>query len=262
MENPDVLLQAFRQLHSMEVNTDVSSDQQPEQQNVTQLDSFEGPLEPKIAPPTLALIEPRIQQLQNRRFLLLKLQNLRVKKNDNSDGPTEELTSEDSDKLCELEAIQRELEVLQVQMEELRKQDKSSKSSNGTSWTTIPLSQQETSPTIHYTRKPLGGVYMLPPLQRTQEDITPATERPTGPVVPVDSLGQMAAVTQCPSCHEVVFTETHEKVGEAVWTLSCFCIMFGCIAGCCLIPFFMNRLRNVPHKCPNCQAHIHTYRPI
>ncbi|KAF3853319.1 hypothetical protein F7725_014007 [Dissostichus mawsoni] len=32
--------------------------------------------------------------------------------------------------------------------------------------------------------------------------------------------------------------------------------------GCCLIPFFNDRFKNVQHWCPRCQAKIHTYEPI
>lgn len=35
-----------------------------------------------------------------------------------------------------------------------------------------------------------------------------------------------------------------------------------CVAGCCLIPFFMDNVKDVHHQCPRCQAHIHTYRPF
>lgn len=35
-----------------------------------------------------------------------------------------------------------------------------------------------------------------------------------------------------------------------------------CVAGCCLIPFFIDHLKSVQHQCPQCQAHIHTYRPF
>ena len=33
-------------------------------------------------------------------------------------------------------------------------------------------------------------------------------------------------------------------------------------AGCCLIPFFMDQLRDVHHQCPNCKEHIHTFQPL
>ena len=35
----------------------------------------------------------------------------------------------------------------------------------------------------------------------------------------------------------------------------------GCM-GCCIIPFFMDQLRDVHHWCPNCQDHIRTFQPL
>ncbi|XP_044033425.1 uncharacterized protein LOC122867136 isoform X2 [Siniperca chuatsi] len=257
-------MSAFRRMQSVGLNTGVSLDpeqelQQDNSEPDTQPESDQGTPQPMNSPPPQALIEIRIQQLQNRRFLLLKMLHIRKKAEDNSRRTTEEMTSEDSNKLCELEAIQKELEEL------LAKQEKSSNTGDNTA-----SCEQDTCPTFYNTETPCGGIYMLPPPQLTQEDITleqtvkttPAAEKPTGPVVAVDSLGQTPAVTQCPSCQEVIFTETHSRVGETMWMLCCLFSMTGCIAGCCVIPFFMDRLKNVQHLCPQCQAHIHTYQPF
>lgn len=35
-----------------------------------------------------------------------------------------------------------------------------------------------------------------------------------------------------------------------------------CVAGCCLIPFFTDYVKDVHHQCPRCQTHIHTYQPF
>ncbi|XP_070708379.1 uncharacterized protein [Pempheris klunzingeri] len=236
-------------VHSLEVNTGISSDPQQKQgvdyEPDTQTKTIQGTPEPGKGPPPRTPIEFRIQQLHNRRFLLLKMQHLRKKAEDNSG--TEEMTGEDSDQVCELEAIQKELEELLLKKEELDKQGKSS-----------TLSQANVWPAFYKTETPHGGIYMLPP----PEGSTLRPEGPTGPIVPVDSLDHTPAVIQCPSCKEVVFTQTHSKVGEAVWMVCCLCSMLGCVAGCCLIPFFMSQLREVHHQCPQCQAHIHTQQPF
>uniref|UniRef100_A0A3Q2THT8 LITAF domain-containing protein n=1 Tax=Fundulus heteroclitus TaxID=8078 RepID=A0A3Q2THT8_FUNHE len=72
-----------------------------------------------------------------------------------------------------------------------------------------------------------------------------------------ERLGPTAGLTKCPSCSEVVVTETQSAVSETMWIL-CFL----CVAGCCVVPFFMKRLRNVRHQCPQCQAKIHTHQPL
>ncbi|XP_013883789.1 cell death-inducing p53-target protein 1 [Austrofundulus limnaeus] len=81
-------------------------------------------------------------------------------------------------------------------------------------------------------------------------------------LVEVEALGRTSEVTKCPSCEEVVVTETHSTRGGAVWIMCFMCTFMGCVAGCCLIPFFMKRLRNTHHHCPQCQAIIHTHHPL
>ncbi|KAG8009023.1 hypothetical protein GBF38_011613 [Nibea albiflora] len=79
----------------------------------------------------LGFIEFRIQQLHNRRLLLMKRQSIKKKTEDTSDRTTEEITSEEGNtELCELEAIQKEMEELLVKKEELEEQGTSSELSN------------------------------------------------------------------------------------------------------------------------------------
>ncbi|XP_074476736.1 uncharacterized protein LOC141758868 isoform X2 [Sebastes fasciatus] len=200
----------------------------------------------------------RIQQLHNRRFLLLKMKHFKKKAEDNGVWTTEEMTCEDSDQLCELEAIQKELDELLAKKELLEKKGNRSE-----------LRANEGQQDAYNSETPRGGIYTLPPAQLTQEDIPlegrvktkPVAERPTDPVVP-GNLGRTPAVTKCPSCEEVIITETRSRVGEASWMLCFLCTLTGCVAGCCLIPFCVKRMRNVHHRCPRCQANVHTHRPF
>ncbi|XP_078019806.1 uncharacterized protein LOC144459470 [Epinephelus lanceolatus] len=254
---------SYRQTQSIELNTGVGLDQEQEQhysEPYTQPEFNQWTFEPGSGPPVQA-IEFRIKQLHNRRVLLLKMQRLGKKAGDSGVESTEEMTCEDSDRLCELEAIQRELEELMVKKEEVEKKGKHSKlrANEG---------QQDAGSSLYKTETPRGGIYILPPPQ--QEDRTaekrvkarPVTETPTGPVVPVDSLGWTPAVTKCPFCEEVVLTETSSRVGEAAWMSCCLCTLAGCVAGCCLIPFFTRRTKNVHHQCPRCQENIHIQQPF
>ncbi|XP_051272871.1 uncharacterized protein LOC127372957 [Dicentrarchus labrax] len=243
------------------LNPEQEQEQQDDSEPDTQPKSNQEIPEPRKGPPSQVFIESRILQLHNRRLILLEQQHFIKREEDNMGGTTEEMNSEDSGEPCELEAIEKELEELLVKKEELDKQGKSSKLSDG---------QQDVCPTFCKTETPCGGIYLLPPPQLTEEDIAldwreknrTAAEEPKGTTVSADSLGQMPALTQCPSCQEVVFTETCRKRGEATWILCYMCIILGCAAGCCLIPFFLDRLKNVQHRCPRCQALIHTYRPF
>lgn len=253
MENPDddIMLPQSQDVGlNREVSLEPEQEQQDESEPDTQPESNQGTPEPTNSPPSHTAIEFRIQQLQNRRFLLLKMQQFRTKAENSSGKTTEEITSEDIAEVSELEAIQKELEELLVKKEELEKHGKSSN-----------LSKQDVHPPFSKPETPCGGIYMLPPFQENGPlgGGMPGEERA---VVALESLGETPAVTKCPSCQEVVFTETRKRVGETMWLICCLCSMIGCVAGCCVIPFFVDRLRNVQHQCPHCQAQIRTHRPV
>ncbi|KAM8729433.1 uncharacterized protein AB9X84_026680 [Acanthopagrus schlegelii] len=243
------LLRSTIRTQSTGSNTGVSSDPEPD----IQPESNQGT--PGLPPQ--ADIETRIQQLNSRRCLLL---HVRQMSKDANGGTIAEMTSEDGDKLCELEAVLRELEELLLKKKELEKQGQSSRLSHGQEAVRHTSSKMETA---H------GGICVLPHHQPTQVDTAP---QKTGPVdetqtgaaapLPVDRLAQAAAVTLCPSCQEVVLTDTRSTVGEAMWLLCCVFSSMGGFAGCCLIPFFMDHLRDVHHQCPNCKEHIHTFQPL
>ncbi|XP_063748870.1 lipopolysaccharide-induced tumor necrosis factor-alpha factor homolog [Eleginops maclovinus] len=78
----------------------------------------------------------------------------------------------------------------------------------------------------------------------------------------VESLRHIPGLTRCPYCEEVVLTETYSRMGSTTWLLCCTCAITGCVAGCCFIPFFNDRFKNIYHRCPSCQENIHTYKPF
>ncbi|XP_050922363.1 uncharacterized protein LOC108889139 [Lates calcarifer] len=164
MENPDqdVVLQLFTRRQTATSYTCDSSEPQQEQHNESEPEpefNQEAPQQKKDTTP-LALMKFRIQQLQNRRFLLLRMQHFKKKAENDS------VTCEDSDDMCELEAIQKELEELLVKKEELENKGMSSnlRANRG---------QEDAHPAFYKSETPLGGIYTLPPPQQTQEDVTP-----------------------------------------------------------------------------------------
>ncbi|XP_034427390.1 uncharacterized protein LOC117753422 [Hippoglossus hippoglossus] len=272
MENPEQdgePLPSFIQTISEMLNAGVEPEphQEPEpESNQETSESLSGPLQ-------LEHMESRRRQLRNRQVILQKIQQLRKTPGDDSDRSTNEVmtdanvstsvTSEDSDEVCELENIQKELQELLLNKLQLETQME-----NVTH--TANRGRQDELSTIYKTEPPCGEIYTLPPPQLTEEntieemsvETTPAEETPIGPIVPVESLLSMQAFTRCPSCGEAIFTEIHSVVGETIWMLCCVCSMLGCVAGCCLIPFFMENLKDIHHRCPRCQAHIHTYQHL
>ncbi|KAK5622977.1 hypothetical protein CRENBAI_021779 [Crenichthys baileyi] len=279
MENPDdagVFLHTFRTVPRL------SGDERVELEQAGQGETEKEQMENNGGPAKLASIEFRIQQLHNRRFLLLKIKRCTKKDEQHSGGSSEQLVTEyDGDKDDELMAIQKELEELQVKKEELEKAGVSfTASSNGgrfphpSAVSTLlgfycnPLKilfeflvpdQQQQGPS--YKETPRGGIYMLPPPQSSKQ-VTAAAQEPADSILPVEKLGGTSGITTCPSCKEVVVTETHTTRSDTMWILCFLCCFIGCVAGCCLVPFYMKRLRNAHHQCPRCQAKIYTHRPL
>ncbi|OWK53212.1 Lipopolysaccharide-induced tumor necrosis factor-alpha factor [Lonchura striata] len=78
------------------------------------------------------------------------------------------------------------------------------------------------------------------------------------PVVFYDRPVQMC----CPSCNQMIVTRLSYDSGALTW-LSCggLCLL-GCIAGCCLIPFCIDALKDVDHTCPKCNTLVGSYKRL
>uniref|UniRef100_A0AAY4CPV4 LITAF domain-containing protein n=1 Tax=Denticeps clupeoides TaxID=299321 RepID=A0AAY4CPV4_9TELE len=85
---------------------------------------------------------------------------------------------------------------------------------------------------------------------------------PAPKVMDVTDLTFLPGPTQCPHCHELILTETAHTIGSATWLVCIISMMFGCVAGCCLIPFCTNTFKNVEHKCPKCRSALHTWKKL
>ncbi|KAG8432923.1 hypothetical protein GDO86_017259 [Hymenochirus boettgeri] len=66
----------------------------------------------------------------------------------------------------------------------------------------------------------------------------------------------------CRFCNSMITTRLEYSSGALAW-LSCggLCL-FGCCAGCCLIPFCIDSLKDVDHYCTNCHALLGSYKRI
>ncbi|NWU60473.1 LITAF factor, partial [Pterocles burchelli] len=109
----------------------------------------------------------------------------------------------------------------------------------------------------------LDGKGMSPPPYMGQpapvnNPVTVQTVYVQQPVVFYDRPVQMC----CPSCNQMIVTRLSYDSGALTW-LSCggLCLL-GCIAGCCLIPFCIDALKDVDHTCPNCNALVGSYKRL
>eukprot|EP00095_Tigriopus_kingsejongensis_P012043 maker-scaffold90_size386344-snap-gene-1.20 protein:Tk12043 transcript:maker-scaffold90_size386344-snap-gene-1.20-mRNA-1 annotation:"lps-induced tnf-alpha factor" len=78
-------------------------------------------------------------------------------------------------------------------------------------------------------------------------------------VVPVQ-LGPGSANLECPNCHTQVKSKVSSSAGLGAWLLSVGCCVFGCIFGCCLIPFCIDSMKVYEHHCPSCNVHLGRFK--
>lgn len=88
----------------------------------------------------------------------------------------------------------------------------------------------------------------------------PVHNNPFGNLDDTDDYKDESVYTFCGSCKNHVMTEVRFRVGKMTVVSAGILCMFGCAAGCCLIPFMLSRFSDVVHSCPNCQIKLGKYR--
>jgi len=76
--------------------------------------------------------------------------------------------------------------------------------------------------------------------------------------VPMPELGPRPARLQCPSCQMEITTRTSSKPSMMAWSLSvvlCFTMLWPCFC----VPFCLDSLQKVKHKCPHCKVTLGKY---
>ncbi|XP_055963414.1 lITAF domain-containing protein [Sorex fumeus] len=68
--------------------------------------------------------------------------------------------------------------------------------------------------------------------------------------------------TTCPYCGNFVLTTTSATPGLLNWLLCTTLFLLGCVLGCCLLPFCIEELMDVRHRCPVCRKQIYRYRRL
>ncbi|XP_062467795.1 lipopolysaccharide-induced tumor necrosis factor-alpha factor isoform X1 [Pezoporus occidentalis] len=128
--------------------------------------------------------------------------------------------------------------------------------------TGINVNYPQPYPTPEYGQK-LDGKRMNPSPYVEQPSpmhnpITVQTVYVQQPVVFCDRPVQMC----CPSCNQMIVTRLSYDSGALTW-LSCGGLfLLGCVAGCCLIPFCIDALKDVDHSCPNCSTLLGSYKRL
>jgi len=67
------------------------------------------------------------------------------------------------------------------------------------------------------------------------------------------TFGELPQVMDCPVCHARIATRTEKVAGNMAY-LSCgIMFLFGCWL-CCFIPFCVDSMQDIVHRCPNCSS--------
>ncbi|XP_023956422.1 cell death-inducing p53-target protein 1-like [Malaclemys terrapin pileata] len=82
------------------------------------------------------------------------------------------------------------------------------------------------------------------------------------PIIVAGIFTSKPAGTICPSCRQPITTEIVYRMGRLAFLLTAAMCCMGCNMGCCLIPLFMKRFKDVDHYCPCCRFHIYRYNRL
>ncbi|XP_004918000.1 lipopolysaccharide-induced tumor necrosis factor-alpha factor homolog isoform X3 [Xenopus tropicalis] len=152
-------------------------------------------------------------------------------------------------------------------------------------------SAPELHPAPHYTQPiPQPGIPLVPqsnyppphapenpkPTDGHNQNINITIANPLTPTVPVanaqplqsapvhtivgSSFQDTPVTATCPNCNQRIITRLQYSVGLFSWILFAVFMFFGCWLGCCIIPFVMDRCKDVDHYCPSCNYLLHKYK--
>ncbi|CAF1409756.1 unnamed protein product [Adineta steineri] len=97
----------------------------------------------------------------------------------------------------------------------------------------------------------------LPPrIYREEEQHSKISIQQSQPIPIVAPSGKQPMPCMCPYCHFSIVSRVEKSNGLVVWLASAGICLLGCAVGCCLIPFFIDDLKDTTHYCPNCNRVI------
>lgn len=86
------------------------------------------------------------------------------------------------------------------------------------------------------------------------------TQQPQVTHIVATGYHEAPVATTCPRCHASVVTATSYVSGTLTWLACLGLCVIGCDAGCCLIPFCLDSMKDVIHVCPACGTQVGVYR--
>ncbi|XP_056609010.1 lipopolysaccharide-induced tumor necrosis factor-alpha factor homolog [Triplophysa dalaica] len=111
-----------------------------------------------------------------------------------------------------------------------------------------------------YPQQAYGEMYPPPP--GAQPVTTPVVSVQTVYVQPGALFRDIPVQVHCPECTQNVTSQLDFTSGTLTWLSCAGLAIFGCFYGCCLIPFCVDSLKDVTHRCPNCRRTLGVYTRI
>merc|ERR1719461_1800843 len=99
-----------------------------------------------------------------------------------------------------------------------------------------------------------------PPNPNQQIIIQPQQQQQ--PIMAPPIASRMPQQALCPRCQQLRVTRTTPVAGLGSWLIAGGCCLVGCWAGCCLIPFCVDDLKDVEHRCSQCGTFVGTKKFI
>ncbi|PAA63640.1 hypothetical protein BOX15_Mlig030806g1 [Macrostomum lignano] len=79
---------------------------------------------------------------------------------------------------------------------------------------------------------------------------------------PSVSFDKHPVTMMCPHCRVNITTAVNQINGLVPWLVCGGLALVGCFFGCCIIPFFIDKLKDSEHRCPSCQQVVGRHRLI
>ncbi|CAF1286941.1 unnamed protein product [Rotaria sordida] len=90
----------------------------------------------------------------------------------------------------------------------------------------------------------------------------PTQQQPLFVGTPMVYLSEYPVQCVCPRCGAHIVTRAEKTTGLFTWLLCGGLVVFGCVLGCCLIPFCIDSAKDTVHYCPNCSYVLGAKRMI
>jgi lipopolysaccharide-induced tumor necrosis factor-alpha factor len=81
-------------------------------------------------------------------------------------------------------------------------------------------------------------------------------------IVVANTLTEHPQILFCPRCNRMTNSVTESESGLCTYVCCWSLFLVGCAGGCCLIPFCMDSMKDVVHRCSSCGDTLGVYKRL